>query len=1033
LHFFVLILANVNYFYYLCRGIMRDGVRVCTREILLSTENIQHYIMNHNFLRHSFVLLLLIEGALSLMAVPAYRGWQTKTQPDGTTITVRLVGDEFYHYWETEDGKIAIEQADGTFVVSTENRPSGEQIAQRRMASRMYQSRPRRAIGTTPNLAPKGVVILANFQDTKMQSSHTQAVFDELCNSTNCTVNMYNSVAYGSAAQYFADQSNGSYRPQFDVFGPVTLSQNYAYYGEDTDPDDKGSDRYASQAVMEACILANSQFSVDFTQYDSDNDGKVDFVYVIYAGKGQADGGDINTIWPHNWSISSAIYYGNCTYTAAQCKLDGKTVDNYACSAELSGSSLSGIGTLCHEFGHVMGLPDLYDTNYGDNYNNSVTPGDWNIMDGGSYNGGGHCPPNYDPWEKYFFGWITPINLGTDGQNITLYANGASNYVAYQINSSNTLQAPTKTGTVYYLENRQKSGWDKYVPEAGMLVWKVDFNSSVWSSNAPNNTSGSPRYTIVPANGKTTNYGSGSGDTYPTSKVTSYTPITGHALTSITKSGSNITFKYNGGISGHNVEVSGTGCTIVPSATTVSNGTTLTVTITPTDDTYDFGSLTVKLGSTTLTSGTHFTLSSDKKTLTIKGSAITGADSNTLTITAVWTKNRCNYYMLGENSTEELSGVVSKNTSLNLTITPDAGYTLADAACWDVTMGGNSLTYGEDFTYNSSTNTFTIASVTGDVEIMAYGYHPITWYANGEVFATNIAAGDKITLPTDTEDCSDDMIFVGWCTTSNYENATTAPTFAKTGDTYSVANYYAVYAIASSGGGGAPVTVVEQMSGSSPYVAQTGWTASAGGTYTSAGNYGNSSPSIKFSSDGNYVQSATMSGAITTVSYWYKPQNASGSLKFYVSTDGTNFSELTAESVSFSSSSTAGTKSITLNPSNGYRAIKIVYSKTTSNVAVDDISVTYGSGVSYSNYSTTCAEVVKHTITWVACGETFKTEQVRDGAALVLPSPAPATNTAGKAFYGWIADENYTGTDAPATISAGTAVTADATYYAVYY
>jgi len=155
--------------------------------------------------------------------------------------------------------------------------------------------------------------------------------------------------------------------------------------------------------------------------------------------------------------------------------------------------------------------------------------------------------------------------------------------------------------------------------------------------------------------------------------------------------------------------------------------------------------------------------------------------------------------------------------------------------------------------------------------------------------------------------------------------------------------------------------------------------------------------------------------------------------KLSFSTDGTNFSELTAESVSFSSSSTAGTKSITLNPSNGYRAIKIVYSKTTSNVAVDDISVTYGSGVSYSNYSTTCAEVVKHTITWVACGETFKTEQVRDGAALVLPSPAPATNTAGKAFYGWIADENYTGTDAPATISAGTAVTADATYYAVYY
>ena len=407
---------------------------------------------------------------------------------------------------------------------------------------------------------------------------------------------------------------------------------------------------------------------------------------------------------------------------------------------------------------------------------------------------------------------------------------------------------------------------------------------------------------------------------------------------------------------GHKVVVNGTGCTITPDATHVKNGVALTATITPTDATYDFTSITVKLGTTTLSS-TSYTMSSDNKTLTVNASAITGDASNNLTITCVWTKNRYSYSLLGTNCTEELEGMLNKNASLSLTITPDNGYTLADAACWTVEMGSNMLTYGTGFTYNSSTSTFYIASVTGDVTILAEAGRQITWRANGSVHATNLTAEDKIILPTDPEDCSgsNGKKFVGWCTESNYSNASTAPTFAKDGDDYSVATYYAVYATESTSVGGSPVTVVENMSTSSPYVAQTGWTASAGGTYTSAGNYGSSSPSIKFSSTGDYVQSAKMDGAITAVSYWYKPQNSTGSIDFYVSTDGSTFTELSAEKVEFSSSSTAATKSITLSASSNYRAIKIVYTKTTSNVAVDDISITYGgSSTTYSDYSTVC-------------------------------------------------------------------------------
>lgn len=1071
--------------------------------------------MNNIFFRRSLcVLLFLIAGLSSMLAVPARPGWQTKTQPDGTPIVVQLMGDEFCHYWMTQDGKIAKQQDDGTFVVTAEQRPTGEQFAQRRNASKMYQSRPRRVVGTTPNLAPKGVVILANFKDTKMLSSHTQAVFDELCNSTNCTVNKYNNVAYGSAAQYFADQSNGSYRPQFDVFGPVTLSQNYAYYGEDVD--EEGDDRYASQAVMEACILANSEFNVDFTQYDSDNDGKVDFVYVIYAGKGQADGGDVNTIWPHNWLMSSARTYGNCTYTATQCKLDGKAVDNYACSAELSGSSLSGIGTLCHEFGHVMGLPDLYDTNYGDNYDNGVTPGNWNIMDGGSYNGNGHCPPNYDPWEKYFFGWITPVNLGTTGQNVTLYANGTNNYVAYQINSSNTLQTPTTTGTVYYIENRQKSGWDKYAPEAGMLVWKIDFNSSVWQSNAPNNTSGSPRYTIVPANGKTSNYGSGSGDTYPTSRVTSYTPITGHELTSITKSGSNITFKYNGGISGHNVVVNGTGCSIVPNLTTVPNGTALTATITPTDATYDFSSITVKLGSNNLA----YTLSSDKKTLTINGNAITGSESNAITITVVWTKNRYSYAMLGENCTEELEGMVSKNAALSLTITPDAGYTLADASCWDVEMGGETLTYGSDFTYNAGTNTFSIASVTGDVSILAYGGRSITWIANGTTFASGITHGNTITLPSTTpDDCIGGKKFVGWCTTSDYEHATTAPTFAMSGDTYSAANYYAVYATATSGSatGWELVTDASTLhSGDILVIASNTKDKTAGdissqvmteasttfssdkSTITSLGSgtveltLGGSAGAWTLSyggkalgataekklawGSGTTTWSITISGGNATIqngtSSYGRFLHNSGSTRFTTYTSSTSASMLLPQlyrksaGISYSdytttcvvcalsgiSLNTSGvTTSFTTDDSFTSEGLVVTanYSNCSSKIVVPTnisspnmtIAGTKTITVSYTEndvartatYTITVTALVKHTVTWMACGSTFKTEQYVDGKPLVLPTSDPPANTEGKAFYGWIAEDSYTGSAAPTLITSGGAVTADATYHAVYY
>ena len=490
-------------------------------------------------MKKGIVLLFCCAFAASLSAVPARRGWQTRTQADGSTIEVQLVGDEFYHYIINRDGK-QVREADGMYEVVGEA-PTADEAQSRR--AQAQARRERRAIGETPNLAPRGVVILANFADLKFREGHTRALFDEMCNSNNCTVNSYNGVNYPSAAEYFSSQSNGEYRPIFDVYGPVTLSHNYKYYGENVS--EEGDDRYAATAIAEACILANNQYpELNFADYDNDNDGYVDFVYVIYAGRSEADGGNANTIWPHNWSIEAAISYGRCTYTRTQCYLDRKHLDNYACSSELIVTELTGIGTLCHEFGHVLGLPDFYDTKYGVNYKNCYTPCQWDVMDDGAYNGFTHCPPNYSPWEKYFFGWTTPQNLGSTSARIQLEANGTEGYQTYQVNASGQLQPATQTGLNYYVENRQKQGWDTFVPASGMVIWKVNYSYNYWKANMPNNIDNDPKYTIVCSSGERRGEGYGETNVFPYGDITSWTEVTGKPLKNITRDGDLIRLVY---------------------------------------------------------------------------------------------------------------------------------------------------------------------------------------------------------------------------------------------------------------------------------------------------------------------------------------------------------------------------------------------------------------------------------------------------------------------------------------------------------
>lgn len=535
-------------------------------------------------------LNLALLMASALFAVPAKRGTMTVKQPDGTTLNISKHGDEYFHYTTTDDGYLLTKNANGVYEyaefdgqnirslgvaakpidkrskadlkvlakLSNNPIPADVQNNLRRKAQVARSHQPAK-VGTV-NLATKGLLILVNYTDVKFQSVNTQTAMNEMLNGEN-----YNYLdATGSARQYFIDQSSGKYKPQFDVIGPVTLPNNRAYYGANKNKNDIRPE----YMVTHACSIAAKQFDVDFSKYDNDNDGYVDFVYILYAGVGEADSDVDDAVWPHSWSLKGA---GLTLPT-----YNGKKINNYACSGELDGQSLErcGIGTFCHEFSHVLGLPDYYDTEYGTNYDNNATPGKWSLMDQGSYNNDGKTPPNYSAHDKFYFGWATPTIMNTPSF-VTIPADGAT----YRAVTTGTLSA-TSSDEVFYFENRQQTGWDAHLPGHGLLVTKVTYDQDVWDYNEPNN--GTPMlYDIQEADGKPT--GGDSGDTYPgTKKVTSYTPVSNYDLTDITESADGvITFNFMGGptCDYRCTEFIRKHCTLIDSTECVLSGETYTATL----------------------------------------------------------------------------------------------------------------------------------------------------------------------------------------------------------------------------------------------------------------------------------------------------------------------------------------------------------------------------------------------------------------------------------------------------------------------
>lgn len=976
----------------------------------------------------SLTLLLL---TLSTFAVPAYRGWQTKSQPDGTTIEVRLTGDEFHHYWQDQAGNVVKCDSLGYWRV-VESQPTPATIKARRQASAMLQSRPKKAVGSV-NLAPRGLVILVNFSNSKFANTNNQAAMNELMNSDNYTYNG----ATGSVRQFFSDQSQSDgqykYTPNFDVIGPVTLSKNVAYYGGN---DASGNDVLPGDMVVEACSIANASYGVDFTQYDNDNDGEVDFVYLIYAGKGEADGGAENTIWPHNWDLASAYYYNNCTYAQSARRFDGKYINNYACSGELNGQSgaRTGIGTIAHEFGHVIGLPDLYDIDYGQNYENEATPGAWHIMDGGSYNNDGKTPPNYTIYDKYFLGWKEPTNPGNTPQTLTLQAAGTDGYNAYQIISDrNSLLAATSTTTAYYIENRQQSGWDKYLPGHGLVIWKIMYSQSVWEANGPNATPGTLRYAVVSASGATTKIGTAS-DPFPgTKKVTRWEGVSSKPLLNITESGGVITLTYIDDAACHSVLTNGTSCTITPSSDCVANGATLTANITPADASYDITSVSVQLGPTTLTKDTHYTLSNNNQFITIKGTAITGDASNAITISATATKARWTYEVLYENATvSSEAGAVAKGGTITLTVTPALGYVLTEENI-EVEIGGAA----KDFTYSGTT--LTIPNVTGDVAIYIM---PEIDPENAITFTrlTNTAmlqAGAQcILVYAETPAVAGQLMsntYLASVTEGFTVNGTEITTQKTNTDIsiFTLGESTGAWTLTNSEG--------KKLSGTDKTLVWNGTNS----TWTIAvGTDGKTQIGLK--ADGTLLQYNASDPRFRTYT------SAQKGLYLYISQSGeivkqdpeitftkpgdqtiklnqtlSNPATSTYGTVTYSSSDET---TATVNSSGVVTPKKAGTVTITASVAAG----TYNNAASKS-YKVTIQALTQYTVTWMASGSQYATATYEEGAKLVLPTTNPAACSNSKKFVGWTTSNDYHhDTQAPEFITAGEEVTANATYYAVY-
>lgn len=468
------------------------------------------------------LLFGLLFAAMTAGAVKMKPGINIIKQADGTTITVRAYGDEDLSYFLASDGTLLYQEgtnfyiagvkADGTLYSTgvLAHEPSMRTIKEisaikaqnakafyNSMETQAKANKVRREPMTPDNsLLPslgkhKIPVILVEFSDVEFSVENPKATFDKYLNGKelfNKETDPVMGQNYASVAKYFKDMSFGKFEPEFEVFGPVNLGKPLATYGAG----------YSSQENMgllltDACTAVDDE--VDFTQYDSNDDGNIDLIYIIYAGFSQSIAGN-----------STDCIHPKSGYLSLAKSFDGMDVKRYGVNNELNGTPadqangpiINGIGLFCHEFSHCMGLPDLYPKSGSIaeaciNQNMDY----WSLMDAGEYTANGYRPTAYTAWERERLGWME-IGTLTGPSNVELKSLDEGG-AAFRIYNDKD-----ETGHEYYIvENVQNNGWNKNLFGNGLMVTHVDYLSSQFSLGGckVNNTEGHPRMHVMAADG----------------------------------------------------------------------------------------------------------------------------------------------------------------------------------------------------------------------------------------------------------------------------------------------------------------------------------------------------------------------------------------------------------------------------------------------------------------------------------------------------------------------------------------------------
>ncbi len=413
------------------------------------------------------------------LGVPAHPDPATVEQPDGTQITVRLRGDEHVHWYEDRDGYLVARcpqtrrwlyaRREGDRIKGTDHlvgqadpqrlglvRPDAQWLGRLRAARADARRTPpppgRGRVPTTGTM--KNLVVLVNYADMTVDYTTTQ--YTDLFNEVGYTTDG----AVGSIRDYYEEVSRNAFTVASTVVEAVTLDNGYAYYGAN---DAFGWDIRPREMVEQALAKLETR-GFDFSTMDGDGDGWVDCLTVIHAGRDEAySGNDPDYIWSHKWAMTSPKTYDGVSLwpyhtVPAQRGRDGSP----------SSWGLTRIGVVCHEMGHILGLPDLYDTTYA-----SKGVGDFCLMAGGSWNGdSGTSPAHMSAWCKVTLGWVTPTVISSAGS----YALGAVVTTGEIVQ----LQGNLPSNEYFLIENRQPTSFDAALPGSsrGLLIWHVDENKS---------------------------------------------------------------------------------------------------------------------------------------------------------------------------------------------------------------------------------------------------------------------------------------------------------------------------------------------------------------------------------------------------------------------------------------------------------------------------------------------------------------------------------------------------------------------------